>query len=97
MPANTTCRHGVMTGPNLDGEECIDCATTDLACLDSGPDCEGRVEYRMALSSTGKSFPRCARHWEERLDLEQAMRERYPEQPPPDWSPLDAGESWDED
>jgi hypothetical protein len=54
------------------------------------------VEYRMALSATGKLFPRCNRHWAERLDEDERIRIRYPEQPPPNWSPLDAGESWDE-
>lgn len=69
----------------------------DLKCLNHGPDCAGTVEYRMALSGTGRSFPRCDKHWSDRLDLEQGLRERYPEQPPSDWSPYDAGESWDED
>jgi hypothetical protein len=66
-------------------------------CINAGPDCVGSVELRMPLSGTGKSFPRCARHWAVRLDQEATLRERYPEQPPPDWSPLDAGESWDEE
>ena len=66
-------------------------------CLNVGPDCEGPVEFRAPLSGTFRSFPRCAKHWDERLDLEQGLRERYPEQPPADWSPLDAGEAWSED
>jgi hypothetical protein len=66
-------------------------------CLNAGPDCEGPVEYRLPLSGTGRSFPRCAKHWHDRLNLEEGLRERYPEQPPSDWSPLDAGEHWDED
>lgn len=69
----------------------------DLKCLNEGPDCKGTVEYRMPLSGTGKSFPRCDKHWDDRLDQEQGLRERYPEHPPSDWSPLDAGESWDEE
>lgn len=80
------------------------CGTTEqrheveeLDCLNAGPDCKGTVEYRMPLSGTGKSFPRCDKHWDDRLDQEQGLRERYPEQPPSDWSPLDAGESWDEE
>lgn len=59
--------------------------------------CSGPVEYRMPLSGTGRSFPRCNRHWQERLDREQELRERYPEHAPRDWSPLDAGEAWGED
>lgn len=66
-------------------------------CLNEGPDCEGPVEYRMPLSGTGESFPRCDKHWSDRLDQEQITRERYPDHPPADWSPDDAGEHWDEE
>lgn len=71
----------------------------NVSCLDNwaGDPCEGEVEYRMPLSGTGKSFPRCDKHWAKRLDREQELRERYPEQPPADFDPLYAGESWDED
>lgn len=69
-----------------------------LECIESHTEaCSGPVEYRMPLSGTGKSFPRCDRHWQLRLDREQQLRERYPARPPRDWSPLDAGEAWDED
>ena len=71
----------------------------ELVCLDvdmTDP-CEGPVEYRMALSGTGRSFPRCDRHWEARLEVQRGIDERYPAHPPADWSPLDAGESWYED
>lgn len=69
-----------------------------LECVNAhAGDCSGSVEYRMPLSGTGRSFPRCDRHWQTRLDLEQGLRERYPQQPPRDWSPDDAGESWGED
>ena len=81
---------------------CLDCCgcpehTETPECINKSHECEGTVEYRMPLSGTGKSFPRCDKHWEERLGVEQGLRERYPEQPPSDWSPLDAGESWDEE
>jgi hypothetical protein len=69
-----------------------------LECLDdSKGDCEGPIELRMALSASGRSFPRCEKHWGERLDEQDRINERYPEHPPSDWSPLDAGESWYED
>ena len=71
-----------------------------LECLDAGPDptgCSGPIEYRMALSGTGRLFPRCDRHWEERLEIQDGINRRYPTNPPSDWSPLDAGEHWSED
>ena len=70
-----------------------------VECLQSSdPDgCAGAVEYRLPLSGTGRSFPRCDRHWEQRLDLEHGLRERYPETPPTGWSPADAGEAWSEE
>jgi hypothetical protein len=67
------------------------------ACLDGPSGCRGPVEYRMALSSTGRSFPRCEHHWDLRLDEQERINERYPATPPPDFDPLDAGESWDDD
>lgn len=67
-------------------------------CLDQHEGgCEGPVEYRFPLSASGRSFPRCDKHWRERLDFQDQLNRRYPVFPPPDWSPLDAGEAWDED
>lgn len=69
-------------------------------CLDDdgdAADCEGPVEYRTPLSGTGKSFPRCEKHWEERLETQQEIAERYPTSAPPDFDPAYAGEHWDED
>lgn len=63
-------------------------------CMNGPEGCGGAVEYRMPLSGTGRSFPRCDGHWQERLDLENGLRERYPEHAPSDWSPYDAGEAW---
>lgn len=72
----------------------------ELECIDGyGPDdssCSGPIEYRMALSGTGQSYPRCDGHWERRVDREQEIRQRYPEHAPSDWSPYDAGEAWGE-
>lgn len=59
--------------------------------------CSGPVEYRMALSATGKSFPRCDKHWNERLDEQDRINDRYPTHAPSDFDPAYAGESWDED
>jgi hypothetical protein len=76
--------------------------TTDepLECLDSGPDpgiCNGPVEYRYALSGTGRSFPRCDKHWGERLDKQAEIDARYPYHQPADFDPSYAGERWDDD
>lgn len=72
-----------------------------LTCVNDAGDalseCQGAVEYRTPLSGTGRSFPRCTRHWEDRLELEQGLRERYPEQRPADFDPMAAGERWEED
>jgi hypothetical protein len=51
----------------------------------------------MPLSGTGKSFPRCEKHWAERLETQRGIDERYPAQQPADFDPLYAGEHWDED
>jgi hypothetical protein len=74
-------------------------ASEPIECLDGPDGCEGEVAYRMALSGTGESFPRCDRHWDERLDRQEEINERYPDSPlAPAWfDPLDAGDSWDED
>jgi hypothetical protein len=66
-------------------------------CLDGPSGCRGTVEYRMPLTSTGKSFPRCDHHWEERLETQEAINNRYPVMPPRDFDPMYAGERWDED
>lgn len=71
-----------------------------LECLDDfdgkQTECGGEVSYRMPLSGTGRSFPRCDKHWSERLDTQQGINERYPQLPPSDFDPAYAGESWDE-
>jgi hypothetical protein len=70
------------------------------ACLDAHlGDCDGAVEYRHPLSPTGRSFPRCAHHWDRRLAWQAEHNRRFPDSPtPPDWfDPLAAGERWDED
>ncbi len=70
-----------------------------LECLNSGDEkpCRGRVELRPSLTGTGTAIARCDGHWDVRLKLEDEINERYPVNPPRDWSPLDAGEAWGED
>lgn len=72
-------------------------AEEDLECLDGPEGCEGNVEYRMALSATGRSFPRCDKHWSIRLDKQDEINQRYPALQPHDFDPGYAGESWYED
>lgn len=68
-----------------------------MICLDLGEGtCSGAVEYRTPLSSTGRAFPRCERHWGERLEEQDRINERYPVVAPPDFDPAYAGERWDE-
>ncbi len=67
-------------------------------CINEGDGkCEGVVELRPSLTGTGTPIPRCGYHWDQRLDLEQELRQRYPVHAPPDFDPLYAGERWDED
>jgi hypothetical protein len=75
-------------------EETIECLDADV-----NDPCEGPVEYRMALSGTGRSFPRCEKHWQDRLRVQERVNRDYPDSPiAPAWfDPADAGESWDED
>jgi hypothetical protein len=74
--------------------------SNELECLDSwdgSNTCSGDIEYREALSGTGRSYPRCEKHWGERLDRQQEINERYPVHAPADFDPMYAGERWDED
>lgn len=72
-----------------------------VECLEAVSDepgtCEGAVMHREPLSGTGRRFPRCDRHWTQRLEFDAELNRRYPAHPPSDWSPLDAGEAWDEE
>ena len=78
------------------------CDDSPLECLDGDMDrgpCGGSVEYREPLSASGRSFPRCAAHWEVRLEEHEAHTAVYPDSPiAPAWfDPAVAGERWDED
>jgi hypothetical protein len=68
-----------------------------IECLDGPDGCKGEIDYRMALSATGKSFPRCDKHWDERLDAQEGINQRYPAMAPADFDESYAGERWDED
>lgn len=73
-----------------------------VQCLDgySGERvCRGGVAYRMPLSGTGKSFPRCDAHWEDRLRTQERLDRDYPDSPnAPAWFDAGAiGEHWNDD
>lgn len=46
-------------------------------CLNFGPDCEGPVEYRIPMSPTGRSFPRCDGHMRERWAEQERISRTY--------------------
>lgn len=52
--------------------------TENLKCLDHyrGP-CEGEVQYRIAMSGTGRSFPRCEHHFDLRWQTQQRISRDY--------------------
>ena len=60
-------------------------------------DCEGEVLNRTPLSGTGRSFPRCEKHWADRLEKQDEINRRYPTNAPSDFDPTYAGERWGED
>lgn len=67
-------------------------------CLESHKgDCDGPALWRTPLSGSGKSFPRCDKHWGERLVEQEGINQRYPERAPSDFDPSYAGERWDDD
>lgn len=67
-------------------------------CLDYRQStCRGPVEYRFALSATGRSFPRCDKHWDARLREQERINRTYPTHAPADFDFYDAGEHWDEE
>ena len=85
---------------SINDEPLVDEYGDIVTCIDEHPDnsgCSGPVEYRYALSGTGISYPRCDKHWDERCQRQEEINQRYPENPPSDWSPLDAGEYWSDD
>ena len=72
-----------------------------LECLEAdNPDdpCSGDVAYRS--TGRGRSFPRCDKHWEKRLEREEETVRRYNPygvSPPAGFDPEYAGERWDDD
>lgn len=75
----------------------------DLECLDAHYEggCRGPIELRYPLSPSGRWFPRCERHWEKRLEVQEGINERYghpdSDVPPSGFDPTYAGERWSDD
>jgi hypothetical protein len=68
-----------------------------LECIDEGmDDCSGPVEWHSVDPGRAQAFPRCEKHWGERLDRRENSIERYEfSDVPPDWfDPANAGEEW---
>ena len=74
--------------------------TTDEACLDDRDEntCQGPVEYHSIDPGRTPAFPRCAKHWGERLDRRENSIEKYENSDvAPSWfDPTLAGETWDD-
>ena len=70
----------------------------ELECMDARPDsrCVGPVEMHSIDPGRTGAFPRCDRHWQERLDRRENSIERYETSDvAPSWfDPSYAGEEW---
>lgn len=78
-------------------------------CLDYRPDepsrCRGPVEYHSLDPGFAKSFPRCEKHWEARLNEQERIDRTYGARSdaPPSWfkgswgGENEFGERWDDD
>jgi hypothetical protein len=67
-----------------------------MRCLNGLAGCRGPVQLRESLTGTGTPIPRCDKHWDDRLDLQERLNRDYPVHQPADFDPTYAGESWDE-
>ena len=49
----------------------------EIECLDNNDECKGTVEYRPAMSPTGRWFPRCDKHFADRLKTQERIVRTY--------------------
>jgi hypothetical protein len=70
-----------------------------IECLDDSgrTPCSGEIEYRFAMSASGRSFPRCQKHFDAALDSYYDTQRRYPRNAPSDFDPSYAGERWEDE
>ena len=73
---------------NLNPTDCLDYRGDDS--------CSGEVEYHSIDPGRTRAFPRCAKHWLDRLDQYENSLEKYATSDvPPSWfDPTYAGETW---
>lgn len=77
---------------------CDHCPNRKLECLEGPDGCRGKVELRWPGYGE-KTWPRCERHGNTRLEREEEnIRRNMPDGPgsPLGFSPYDIGESWEE-
>lgn len=66
-----------------------------MECLDGPDGCEGEVQ--LTTVDGLKYWPRCTKHFEDRLDKQAHINELLSDTPPDWFDPLAAGERWDDD
>lgn len=79
----------------LEPDECL-----EFGHPSAGP-CSGPVGYHEVPGRFGKAFPRCDAHaahmWDRYESRDSISRWAHSDLPPHGWSPLDAGERWEDD
>lgn len=70
----------------------------ELDCIDGPGGCDGKVLYRTTPDrADGRSYPRCAAHFERRLASAERNLELMSDVPPRWFDPGYAGERWEDD
>lgn len=77
---------------DLVAEDCLEYQDGDNGC-------EGEVGYHSTGGSDYRSWPRCTKHQEARMERRENSIEKYADSDiPPSWfDPADAGEHWGDD
>lgn len=67
-----------------------------LECMNGPEGCQGPVEYHSIRPGLDRAWPRCEKHWFDRLDARENSMERYADSDVvPGWfDPTYAGEEW---